>query len=133
MSSMTTNALDERSHEMSDIRERLTSYFSGREEVSSVFIKDAGPKAGSEVSVAILVKDAGLSETCLRILEDYYTREASARELGIVQVEVLNISPAAHQYRILKDWTLAFERNRSFRTWFFEHATIARNMMAMAA
>jgi hypothetical protein len=112
--------------------EGLSRYFSGRHEVSSVFVRPAATKSIDRMEVAVLVKDAGLDSAALARLKTSYCIAASLCGLGSVYVEVLNTSPVSHQYRTIKDWTLVFERNRPFRAWFYEQAAGALRSQVLA-
>jgi hypothetical protein len=93
----------------------VTGYFRDREEVSALYVS---LPAFPMTKIAVLLRDAGLTERELELLVKEYKGAMADIVGGTVVVMVLNsLEPGLRQV-VLKTWQLLFDRNRRYLAWF---------------
>jgi hypothetical protein len=93
----------------------VTGYFREREEVSALYVS---LPSFPMTKIAVLLRDAGLTEGEMELLVKEYRGALSDIVGGQVVVMVLNsLDPGLRQV-VLRRWQLLFDRNRRYLAWF---------------
>jgi uncharacterized protein len=106
--------------------ERIVHYFSGRDEVVSLYLFGSSAKGRktkeSDIDIAVLIDESGVKKKDIeRFKKEYY--EASPRfSLHPVDIVILNTAPPFLKYQVLKKGRILFDRERKLRVRFTEKA-----------
>jgi len=107
-------------------RERIVRYFSGRDEVVSLYLFGSSAKRRktkeSDIDIAVLIDESGLKTKDLERFRKKYYAASPRFSLRPVDIVILNTAPPFLKYQVLRKGRVLFDRERKLRVRFTEKA-----------
>jgi predicted nucleotidyltransferase len=102
--------------------ERILNYFSGRNEVSALFLFGSfdtpGERSDSDIDIAVLIGPERADRERIDELKGEYYGASPGFSMRTVDIVILNTAPSALKYEILRTGRLLMERGPDFRKDF---------------
>ena len=106
--------------------ERIVRYFSGRDEVVSLYLFGSVARVRkikeSDIDIAVLINESGSGEKDLEHFRRKYYESSPRFSLRPVDIVILNTAPPFLKYRVLKTGRVLFDREKKLRLRFTERA-----------